>query len=418
MTNHQLLEYIKQQVQQGVDREQIKSSLLTHGWEESDVTVAFAEFSGVPIPPGPASATLLGVGATLRQTWSLYKKRLPTFLGIMAMPTVVFLLLAVLMGFTAGFLGFSSASSGLLMGIVMLVGGIIGFFALFIAIAWGQTALLYAIKDSEEGIGMREAYRRGWDKILSYWWVTILAVCIILGGLFLLIIPGIIFAVWFSFALFVLVSEDTKGMNALLKSREYVRGKWWGVFWRLLSITILGILVSVIPTLIVDAFGNPGVTEVVRSVIGLFVGPFVMTYSFFVYKNSKATKGPIVFAPTTTQKASFIAAGILGILIVPVSLFLIVSASLGDAREKSRDAMRQINMSSARIGLEVYYDDNGTYPASLSELYPDYVRTPLADPVTGLPYQYTLGGDGHYEICAEMETKETYCASSDFLKTY
>ena len=36
MINQQILDYIKQQVQQGVSREQIKSSLMTNGWQASD----------------------------------------------------------------------------------------------------------------------------------------------------------------------------------------------------------------------------------------------------------------------------------------------------------------------------------------------------------------------------------------------
>ena len=41
MVNQQLLDYIKQQIQQGVSREQIKSSLMTNGWQSADVEEAF-----------------------------------------------------------------------------------------------------------------------------------------------------------------------------------------------------------------------------------------------------------------------------------------------------------------------------------------------------------------------------------------
>ncbi len=42
MTNQQLLDYIKQQLQQGVSREQIKSSLMTNGWQSQDIEEGFA----------------------------------------------------------------------------------------------------------------------------------------------------------------------------------------------------------------------------------------------------------------------------------------------------------------------------------------------------------------------------------------
>jgi len=50
---------------------------------------------------------------------------------------------------------------------------------------WGQLALICAIKDSGENIGVIESYRRAWRKILSYWWVTFLTTSIVLGGSFL-----------------------------------------------------------------------------------------------------------------------------------------------------------------------------------------------------------------------------------------
>jgi hypothetical protein len=42
MINQQLLDYIKQQLQNGVSKEQIKSNLLSNGWQESDINEAFA----------------------------------------------------------------------------------------------------------------------------------------------------------------------------------------------------------------------------------------------------------------------------------------------------------------------------------------------------------------------------------------
>jgi len=43
MVNQQLLDYIKQQTQQGINNEQIKQSLIANGWQTSDVESAFNE---------------------------------------------------------------------------------------------------------------------------------------------------------------------------------------------------------------------------------------------------------------------------------------------------------------------------------------------------------------------------------------
>jgi len=48
----------------------------------------------------------------------------------------------------------------------------------------------------------------------------------------LLIIPGIIFAVWFSFGNYILILGDAKGVNALKTSKALVKGYFWPVLWR------------------------------------------------------------------------------------------------------------------------------------------------------------------------------------------
>src|SRR3989344_6205520 len=51
MVNPQLLDYIKQQLQQNVSKEQIKNSLLANGWQTSDIDEAFSSLQpNIPSP--------------------------------------------------------------------------------------------------------------------------------------------------------------------------------------------------------------------------------------------------------------------------------------------------------------------------------------------------------------------------------
>lgn len=45
MVNQQLLDYIKQQLQQGISQEQIRSSLMANGWQEADINEAFSSMN-------------------------------------------------------------------------------------------------------------------------------------------------------------------------------------------------------------------------------------------------------------------------------------------------------------------------------------------------------------------------------------
>jgi len=423
MVNQQLLDYIKQQLQQGISKEQIKSSLIANGWQARDIDEAFSfvsnpasQSSTVP-PPAQTISSLPGATAIFSQAWAIYKQRLGTFLGVMAIPMLIMVVfLAVLAG--GGLLGVSLLSSKFAasgIGLLILL-AILFFVIIFISQAWGQTALLYAIKDSQERIGVMESYRRGWHKIFSYWWVGLLAGFITLGGFLLLIVPGIIFAIWFSLAVFILIAEDLKGMNALLKSKEYVKGKWGGVFWRFFFIGAISLIISLVPVLIFSLLKIPFGSEISRFVIGLFLTPLVMTYSFLVYSNLKALKGEIAFAPTGGKKAAFIFVGILGILLIPAILFSTVFLSLGSAIEEARDAKRQADIRQIQMVLEIFYSEQNKYPFSLNELSPKYLPSVPVDPSTNQPYQYQLQPNGtDYQVCAKLEsTKTQKCVTSQF----
>lgn len=291
------------------------------------------------------SAALSGVTTILGQAWILYRSRLGTFLGVMITPMLVLIgLSAVLAG--GGLLGSTLLSSKFAAGGIglLILLAIVFFLAIFISQAWGQTALLYAIKDSQERIGVRESYRRGWHKILSYLWLSFLVGFITIGGFLLLIIPGIIFTVWFSLAMFVLVAEDLKGMNALLKSREYVRGIWGGIFWRFFFIGALYLIISSVPVFIFSFLKIPLGAEISRFVIGLFLTPLVMTYSFLVYSNIKAVKGEITFAPTRGQRTTFGVIAILGILAIPAFIFLTTFLIFNSIRGKVSDVNLKTNI--------------------------------------------------------------------------
>jgi len=70
-----------------------------------------------------------------------------------------------------------------------------------------------------------------WPSII----VSFLTGIIVLGGTLLLIIPGIIFAIWFSFVVYEIVLNDSASIASLKTSKMLVNGRWWKVFWRLLA---------------------------------------------------------------------------------------------------------------------------------------------------------------------------------------
>lgn len=72
---------------------------------------------------------------------------------------------------------------------------------------------------------------------------TFLASLLIALGGFFLIIPGVIFLVWYFFVPYAIVIDGARGSAALRQSKALVIGRWWAIAWRLLvshAVFILG----------------------------------------------------------------------------------------------------------------------------------------------------------------------------------
>jgi hypothetical protein len=70
----------------------------------------------------------------------------------------------------------------------------------------------------------------------------------VLGGLILLIVPGIIFAVWFSQSAYAIVAEDLGVIDGMKRSRQLVRNRFWDALGVLCFFQATSIF-SVIPVL-------------------------------------------------------------------------------------------------------------------------------------------------------------------------
>ena len=84
--------------------------------------------------------------------------------------------------------------------------------------------------------------------------------CIFIVLLFLLlIVPGIIFGIYWAFASYIFLDKNEKILPSLKQSRKIVKGRWWKIFGYLLLISIIlgvfSLLVNIIqlPTIIISA---------------------------------------------------------------------------------------------------------------------------------------------------------------------
>jgi len=111
----------------------------------------------------------------------------------------------------------------------------------------------------------------------SYWMFLLLSIVVMFFygfGFILLIVPGLLFVVWFAFSKFMMIEKGTRIKESLSKSKEIAKGNYWKILGRLvifgLFMIIIEMALSIVPF---------GVGSVLASLCGaLFILPTYLLY--------------------------------------------------------------------------------------------------------------------------------------------
>lgn len=146
--------------------------------------------------------------------------------------------------------------------------------------------------------------------------VGLLQLLVILGGFILLIIPGLIFMVWYVFVQFSAVLDNKKGMEALSHSKTLVQGRFWKTLLNayggsLLILLFYSFIIAIIISLVATASGvQPELllsgdilwVNIIESLGDVIFIPWIVIYLTQVYLDAKQS-----YKPTTLEKKPDIA---------------------------------------------------------------------------------------------------------------
>lgn len=232
--------------------------------------------------PNQQVQSLPGIGQLAGEAWRVYKQKLRILLGLMLIPMALSLLSSFLQGNPSE----ETKSVSPLFFPIWL--------ALIIIGLWTTVSLFYVVNNRDKEVSFKEAMANGWPRIIPFFWVSFLTGLISIVGFILLIIPGIIFSVWYVFSEYIFFAEDLRGMAALKRSKELVKGFWWKVLWRFLGFGFIMFLIM-IPVMIVTAIlGSLGlwpVSAILTAILNVLIAPLGIVYGFMVYENLKRVKG-------------------------------------------------------------------------------------------------------------------------------
>lgn len=124
--------------------------------------------------------------------------------------------------------------------------------------------------------------------------LSIMIFLFVLPYFFLLVIPGIVWAILCSFASYILFFENKRGLEAISRSVKLASGYFWPLLGRFLFIGVIvwvfSLLIS-IPLALTDAgslFNS--IWNGVVQVVSFLIGPIVLIYTCNIYKELVAIK--------------------------------------------------------------------------------------------------------------------------------
>lgn len=171
------------------------------------------------------------------------------------------------------------------------VGGILG--QLVVALlAWIGSLLATAacyriVSEYGEGriVGWRESIESITGRLGDVIVASLLVGIAVVVGFALCIAPGIWLAVLFAFTIPVLLSEGVGAVDAIRRSADLVKGRWWAIFGRLILVMLLAVVAVILFSIVVAIplvviLGSDGVGGQLANSISNLIGSVVFTPLF------------------------------------------------------------------------------------------------------------------------------------------
>lgn len=316
MITQYLLDYVKEQLAQGEDPQELKARLLRNGWKTEDVEEAFSSLAGGSATPAVTGNTLSSFSLLFARAGAVFRQKAKQLIVVSALNMLPLAALSAGLASYMSSRGYGAEYAKSLR--LEDLSWIIPVFAVFgivsaILSLWANAATLSTLTTKEDHFDTASAIKSGIKKLLPLAWVGGLSALLIAGGTLLLVVPGILFGIWFSFASIILVDEDVRGMAALVKSREYIRGYAWQVAGNFLVLGLLVYVANIAISLIGALSQSSLFSSLLKLALSILSTPFSLAFTYVLFLNVKDCKGGNVEVKNAPWHYSAVA--ILGVVV-------------------------------------------------------------------------------------------------------
>ena len=185
-------------------------------------------------------------------------------------------------------LGIGAFFSGFLLSWPLVVGGIITLILIVVYGVWLSASTFVVTKSMVDNdiVPIKTLAQNSWHQMSKILWTSFLSGLIIALGIILLVVPGVIFAFWFYFAIQVSVYENLSGKAALLRSKALVKGHFWWLLKNLAIYTGVSLHVSMLFSFAVGLTPlSENIQKIILSPINIIETTIGMIYSFLLYRD-------------------------------------------------------------------------------------------------------------------------------------
>ncbi len=175
--------------------------------------------------------------------------------------------------------------------VMVLVIFIAGVWAIYYGIRV-RAAMIILIKNNYNS--PKDCFEDSKNFFWGYVWVSILSTLIIGLWAILLIIPGIIFAIYYLLFNYTFFFEGLTGMQAIRRSKELVKGYWWAVFGRVMFIGLMAGIINIFLASPLSSMQEGGSAYVsynaLMNFIWALISPIIVIYIYDIFRDLVAIK--------------------------------------------------------------------------------------------------------------------------------
>lgn len=221
--------------------------------------------------------TIKGPIEYIKEAIKIYtnKENFVYFAKIMAVLTVASLLISIPLGY---FFPDEVKQNLGSQDVPLLISFVLLSIASIIVGLWTQVTTYYSIL--RIGSDEKEILTLGFKKIGKFFLVTMTLSLIIVFGFILLIIPAILFGVWYAFTTFLVLDKEMGIRDSLKLSKQMAKGNFWKIIGRTIVFGFFTIVVSILLAVI------PYLGSIALS----FVAPLFMLPFYLLYKDLSFSK--------------------------------------------------------------------------------------------------------------------------------